>query len=254
MPKWVRAVVAVAVGFAAATGPAVAADVYVSFMSLPFYETVDLAGGRLGAYDGVYAGQQVLTANGGSLFNPLATYTLDAWCVDFAHEITIGANGIDYTLSTLTDDHLGATPAGSGVLTPATAQELAGLAAYGNALMQARPSNRISASVQVALWNLEYGSHYAGSDTALAAEVVSLMALAPSLSSPSGVLLDSFDASGRFYQSQSLLFIGSAGGSTTSSEAVIAEPGTAWLLAIGIIAMLLPMRFAARRSGRFRTR
>jgi hypothetical protein len=106
--------------------------------------------------DGVYAGQQVPTANAGSHYDPLVTYTLDAWCVDFAHDISTGGNGIDYTLSTLTDDHLGATLAGSGPLSLATAEELAGLAACGHALMRASPSNLISAAVQVALWNIEY--------------------------------------------------------------------------------------------------
>jgi hypothetical protein len=45
MFRWVA--IAAAFGFGAAAGPAIATDGHVSFMSLPFYEIVDLAGGRL---------------------------------------------------------------------------------------------------------------------------------------------------------------------------------------------------------------
>jgi PEP-CTERM motif len=231
MRKWSRAVVAAAIGLVGLAGPATATNVFVSRMSLPYYEIVDLAGGRLGTQHGIYAGQQILTANNGSTYGPLANYTLYAWCVDFSHEIYIGADSINYTLAALTDDHSGATSAASVPWSAATAPELAGLAMYGNSLMQAAPSNLISAALQVALWNIEYGSDYAGSDTALAAEVSDLMALAPSLNT-TGVLLDSFDPSGIHYQSQSLMFPGF----------VVAEPGTIALLTVGLLGVALVLR------------
>ena len=230
------AVVAGAIAIAGLATPAMAADIYVSYMALPWFETVDLAGGRLGTQNGVYAGQQVLTANDGSVYNSLGQYTIMGWCVDFPHDIYIGQDSIDYRQTSLTDDHLGATPATSDPLSTAVEQMLAGLVVYGNELMRTQPSNLISAAVQTAIWNVEYGSHYSGSDTALAAEVTLLEAMAPSLSSTSGVLLDSFNPGGTSYQNQSLLF----------SENQIPEPGTTALLAIGVLGLMLVRRKGAK--------
>jgi hypothetical protein len=250
MSRWAQSVIAAAVTIGTSAMPAIADTVFVSNMSLPYYEIVDLAGGRIGRQTGVYAGQQVLTANNGSTYDPLRTYTLDAWCVDFDHDIYIGGNSINYTLSTLTDDHLGATAATSNPVSSATAKELAGVVAYGNGLMQASPSKLISAAVQVALWNIEYGSTYAGSDTALGAEISRLMALAPSLSATNGVLLDSFDAGGITYRNQSLLFNAYPSGPTSASSAVVAEPGTAALLGAAVVGFLLSLRCGRVRAPR----
>ena len=120
MNKSIWMALVLAIGCGGARGPAVAAEIFVSNMALPYYQIVDLAGGRLGTQHGVYAGQQVLTANNGSTYNASATFTQYAWCVDFAHDIYIGGNSIDYTLATLSDDHLGATPGTSNPLTAAT--------------------------------------------------------------------------------------------------------------------------------------
>ena len=246
MNGWLRLALAGMIGLAALAAPAKAANVYTSNMSLPYYEMVDLAGGKLGTQNNVYAGQQVLTVNDGSSYSSSGLYTVVAWCVDFTHEIYIGADSIIYTLTALTDDHLGTTPATSDPMSAAEADELAGLVLYGNQLMRTSPSNLNSAAVQVAIWDVEYGTHYAGSDTALAAEVTSLQGLAPSLSSTSGVLLNSFTANGQSYASQSLL-TDAAPGLTTTAQ--IPEPSTVTLLGGGLLVLLMVRRKAGRLIG-----
>ena len=252
MHRWLRAVAAGAIALGGLARPASAANVYASYMSLPYYEIVDLTGGMLGTRNGVYAGQQVLTVNDGSVYNPLGTSMLDAWCVDFFHDIYIGGNSIDYSLSSLTDDHSGATPATSHPLSAGTARELAGLVVYGNQAMQAAPSNLLSAAVQVAIWNIEYGSAYAGSDAALAAEVCYLMGIAPSLDSTSGEVLNSFDPSRTYYQFQSLLYSQAALSGGQDAGPVVPEPGSIALLAggVGLLVLMLAWRGANRRIGR----
>ena len=254
MHRWLRAVAAGAIALGGLAGQAGAANVnvYASYMALPYYELVDLGGGLLGTNTGVYAGQQVLTVNNGSTYNALQTYTLAAWCVDFSHDIDIGANGIDYTLSALTDDHFGATPATSHPLSAGTARELAGLEAYGNQLMRTAPSNLISAAVQVAIWNVEYGSAYTGSNQALAAEVSYLMGIAPALASTGGGLLNSFDPSGINYQWQSLLYSQTSLSGGQGVGPAVAEPGSLMLLGAGLgcLGLMLAWRGAkqVRRS------
>ncbi|HET6233741.1 MAG TPA: hypothetical protein VFE41_02070 [Acetobacteraceae bacterium] len=112
---------------------------------------VDLAGGKLGTQNNIYAGQQELTVNNGSSYSSSVLYTVVAWCVDFTHEIYIGADSIVDQLTALTDDHLGTTPATSDPISAAEADEPAGLVPYGNQLMRTGPSNLISAAVQVTM-------------------------------------------------------------------------------------------------------
>jgi hypothetical protein len=257
MNGWLRVALAAMLGIAGLAAPAMAANIYTSSMALPYYEMVDLAGGTIGTQNNVYAGQQVLTVNDGSSYESSALYTVTAWCVDFNHDIYIGGDSIVYTLTALTDNHLGTSPATSAPISTAEAQELAGLVLYGNQLMQADPSNQTSAAVQVAIWDIEYGSHYAGTDTALAAEVTLLQGIAPSLSSTSGVLLDSFTSNGQSYDSQSLLTAGAPGLPTAISLGLptaenIPEPSTVTLLAAGLLGLMMVRRRARRLVGKVR--
>jgi hypothetical protein len=246
MNGWLRLALAGMIGLAALATPANAANVYTSNMSLPYYEMVNLAGGKLGTPNNIYARQQELTVNDGSSYSSSGLYTVVAWCVDFTHEIYTGADSIIYQLTALTDDHLGTTPATSDAMSAAEADELAGLVLYGNQLMRTSPSNLISAAVQVAMWNVECRLYYAGSDTALAAEVTLLQGIAPSLSSTSGVLLDSFTANGQSYASQSLM-TDAAPGLTTTAQ--IPEPSTVTLLGGALLVSLMVRRRAGQLIG-----
>ena len=213
-----------ALGLAAFTPlPALAGHIYASNMALPYSMTVQLAGGVLGAVSSL-AGQQILTVNNGSTYNPAGLYTLAAWCIDFPHHISIGSIGIDYTVGGLTDDHIGTTPTTSNPLSPLQAQEIGGLVRYGNQQMAIAPSNLLSAAVQAAIWNIEYGSHYSGSDLSLLAAITSLEAMAPSLSTTGGQTLNSFYAGSDVYKNQSL-------------EIYVPEPMTISVMAVGLLGL-----------------
>ncbi len=163
-PHWLAAS---ALGHAAlAPMPAFAGHVYASNMALPYSLTVDLAGGTLANVSSL-AGQQILTLNAGSIYNSAGLYTVAAWCVDFPHHINIGGISIDFTLGVLTDDHIAATAAASHSLTNLQEQEIGALVGYGNQQMASSPSNLLSAAVQAAIRDVEYGTHYAGSDASL---------------------------------------------------------------------------------------
>ncbi len=245
MSGWLRVALAAMVSIGGLATPATAANIYTSSMALPYYEMVDLAGGTIGTQNNVYAGQQVLTVNDGSSYASSALYTVVAWCVDFNHDIYIGGDSIVYQLTALTDNHLGTTPATSAPISTGEAQELAGLVLYGNQLMLAAPSDLTSAAVQVAIWDVEYGTHYAGTDAALATEVTMLLGIAPTLTSNFGVLLDSFAPNSQTYQSQSLLTVGDPG-------LPVAEPSTVTLLAVGTLGLMMARRRAGRLIGRVR--
>jgi hypothetical protein len=70
--------------------------------------------------------------------------------------------------------------------------------------------------------------------------------IAPSLSSTSGVLLNSFTANGQSYASQSLL-TDAAPGLTRTAQ--IPEPSTVTLLGGGLLALLMVRRKAGRLIG-----
>ena len=215
---------AAALGLAAFTPlPALAGQIFASNMALPYGMTVQLAGGVLGSASSL-AGQQILTVNNGSTYNAGGLYTLAAWCIDFPHHINIGSMAIDFTVGVLTDDHYGSNPATSNPLTPSQAQRIGGLVRYGNAQMALTPSNLLSAAIQAAIWNIEYGSHYSGSDLSLQTAITSLEALAPSLSTTGAQTLNSFYAGSNEYKFQSL-------------EIYVPEPMTISVMAIGLLGL-----------------
>src|SRR5258708_6098310 len=85
-------------GLGAVGRPAAASTIYVSDMELSNgYEFITFSGSSFSGTE--YTGQQNLTANVGSSYDPNAAshFHLFAWCVDVFHDIYIGANSITYS-------------------------------------------------------------------------------------------------------------------------------------------------------------
>lgn len=127
------------------------------------YETVDInTGSYAGTVDGVYAGQQELLVTASS--DPsLVGQTLFAWCVDWGQDIYIGSSGNQYSLSQFTTPPTkdNSVPPIPGGLSQSMLNELNWLSSYGNYLLSIVPTNDLSAAVQIAMWNVEYGFNYA---------------------------------------------------------------------------------------------
>ena len=208
--------------------PAFAGHIFASNMALPYSLTVDLAGGKLGNVRSL-AGQQILTVNNGSTYNGSGLYSLAAWCIDFPHHIYIGSIAIDYAVGVLIDDHISITSAASNSLTVSQEQEIGGLVRYGNQQMGIAPTNLLSAAVQTAIWDIEYGTHYAGSNAALATKITALETMAPTLLSDSGQVLNSFSGGTNLYDFQSLEFN-------------IPEPVAMSVLAVGLLGLVMARR------------
>jgi hypothetical protein len=132
-------------GALALADPAAAGQLYISGMSLANgYEIVGFQhdpskpeGGWNGGWE--YTGQQMLTANPGTSYDPAHRFNIFAWCVDVDHYIFIGGDSIVYTPSAPIRD------------------DIARLALWGNRQLAASgPDNLISAAVQATIWDAEY--------------------------------------------------------------------------------------------------
>jgi hypothetical protein len=155
----VKLAVAVALGVMGFAAPAAAETITVTNVTLPYYETVHVAGftvgsntfggGSAGPGANEYAGQIVLTTNIG---------TIGTWCVDLFHYIYLGGS---YTLTTtaLSTDNSGSSGATSNPLSATQIQQIQSLSAYGNANLSGpadAAKNRFAALVQAAIWQVEY--------------------------------------------------------------------------------------------------
>jgi hypothetical protein len=151
---------------ALAAGQAQAGLVTVTNLAIPVYETVDLNNITPGAPIDVYAGQNVFTTS--------MLTTIDAWCIDVFHDITLG--GLNDTFNDIpfapgaTDN---ATPTAHLLTTPVI-DKLAGLFTIGTDILQDGELNAFnahygtagatlsdwSAAIQLAIWDTEYQPNY----------------------------------------------------------------------------------------------
>jgi len=150
---------------ALAAGQAQAGLVTVTNLAIPVYETVDLNNITPGAPIDVYAGQNVFTTS--------MLTTIDAWCIDVFHDITLG--GLNDTFNDIpfapgaTDN---ATPTAHLLTTPVI-DKLAGLFTIGTDILQDGELKAFnahygtsgtaadwSAAIQLAIWDTEYQPNY----------------------------------------------------------------------------------------------
>lgn len=188
--KLTLAVTLVLLGIAA---PAAATTITVTNVTLPFFETVSVAGftdakGHTFTGGSELAGQIVLTTNIG---------TLGTWCVDLFHTIHLGGS---YTLDTapLSTNNSGGGPLDSSLLSATQIQQIQSLAAYGNAnLPAASDKYQFAAIVQAAIWQVEYLTTVTG-DSAFNTALAALMALVPSLPAAGGAQLQNLNDASLF--------------------------------------------------------
>lgn len=165
----------------ALAAPAQASTVTIIDNDAPYRESVTLHDGILGPGTGAdfVAGQIVLTTNSGTLYS---------WCVDILHWINFG-HSYDYQTGSLVSNNTGETDADSGLLSALQIQQIGAVAAYGNSLMNATPSSDLSAAVQAAIWNIEYGTTATGT-AGMESDLAGIMAHLATLPAASGYQLN----------------------------------------------------------------
>lgn len=138
--------------------PAVAGEISVDNVQLPYSETVNLNGvidGSSYSDNGQLAGQIVLTVNNGSIASATGQYSLPVWCVDIFHDISLGSSGFQFSEGVLSSDN---DSSNASALSTTQISDILALATYGNQLMQNNPTNQTSAEVQAAIWTVEYNN------------------------------------------------------------------------------------------------
>jgi len=138
--------------------PAVAGEISVDNVQLPYSETVNLNGfidGSSYSDNGQLAGQIVLTVNNGSIASATGQYSLPVWCVDIFHNIFLGSSGFQFSEAALSSDN---NSSNASALSTTQISDILALANYGNNLMRKDPTNQISAEVQAAIWTVEYNN------------------------------------------------------------------------------------------------
>jgi hypothetical protein len=112
----------------------------------------------------VYVGQVTFTTN--------TNATIPVWCVDIYHDIGLGGGqNIDYTQGTLTNDHDGNT------LSAAQVNSMSWLILAGDAYLLTHATADVSAAIQLAIWELEYGTAAGGHGFSFSGESANVLAL-----------------------------------------------------------------------------
>jgi hypothetical protein len=113
-----------------------------------------------------YVGRDVLTTTIG---------TIDAWCIDVLHDISLGNNSYSYDLGPFPPS-----------ITATQAREIAGLMVLGNTFLDdpsTSDKNNVSAAIQLAIWQVEYGNLvYTGGNSTLDGLYATYLGEAPNLS------------------------------------------------------------------------
>jgi hypothetical protein len=209
--------------------PAVANEIVVDNVGLPYYEIVNLNGqidGSSYSDDGQMAGQIMLTVNA----PPSNTqYTLGVWCDDIFHDIYLGGSGYVYKTGSITTDNSD----NPTQLTSTQIKEISDLVSYGDAQMKSNPSALLSAEVQAAIWTVEYNNPNIGNSLSVTSGAFTPTELTNLESA-------AFAADGGAVQLVSL--------SGSQAELYTApEPGSLGLLATGLVVLGMAGRVGRRR-------
>jgi len=172
------------------TASANATSIDITNVQVPYgLYGVQLTGGVLpgsSPYTVYLAGEIVLTTQ----FGDLAT-----WCVDLFHDIGLGGS-YTYMTMPLTTDNSGSSPSTSNALTTTQIDDISFLASYGTAALNAAITaggtttelDDLSAAIQAAIWQVEYGTvaTYSG-DTGFGTDLSEIDALLPATMNYGGV-------------------------------------------------------------------
>jgi hypothetical protein len=197
------------IGAFALASPALAENFTVTDIELPYQDTLTLDAPVLVT---AYVGRQVLTTNVG---------IIDAWCIDLFHDDSPGSGqSVPFSTSNILEDGQ------DNVLTSVQVSQIAGLIAYGDAVLDgeiAAPTdlNDMSASVQLAIWTDEYAgfSYNDGGNTALEGLVTADMAAAAN------------------YGGSDMALISVNGGQGLVTADLVPEPASLALLGVGLLAI-----------------
>lgn len=214
LPK--LAALAGAVSLALAT-PAVAGPFTIYDIELPLNNTLTINGPS--APGSFYVGQQVLTTSIG---------TIDAWCIDIYHDDHVGGGqSVMYATGPITTNN--AIPI-AVALTADQITEIRALVNYGDVLLanHKTASNDVSAAIQLAIWEVEYGTTFSYDGNATFNNLVS-----------SYVTFVSDPQNAARYGGQVTALISQQGtqGLVTSDPALVPEPASMELLAAGVLAL-----------------
>ena len=212
-------------GLFGATPNAEATELTVTNVTLPYSETVNL----VGTIDGTpvndtnqLAGQIDISFSDGTM--------VPVFCIDAFHTIYLGSSGEVYTTGPLTTDNSD----DPSLLSATQINTITAVAAYGQAMMLADPSNLLSGEVQSAIWQTEYTNGALGNEL-----------LVTSTAFTEGDLTSLINAALTDYHGSAVQLVSLSG---TQAEVFVHvdEPRAVWLLWALLLGLLVAHR--ARRA------